>query len=427
MIYSKYPLKVLQEVEPFPPIQNTDNPYLTEAAMYADQGNQLQGYIYVVTVVGHFEYLGTIVGDDTDYRFVGKKTVDFITEVTGTPTTISGYGITDAETSSQIEISRSNISYGESYIANYRNSVLDDGATFFPSDAGYEVGKLKESGVMNDCSLLLLPSAVKAVTLYSVKPQDRSGDFTVDRNSTATYIDEDGLIKTALANVPRINYGTGEAALLIEPQSTNLITYSEDFSDASWNGGTNCQVDANFAISPDGTLNADKLTSTTNINSRKDKTVSVTSQTNKVFSLWIKKGAINVLSKCRVAIQGDVEYILPHLDITNEWVKYSLAVPDTDISTSIIVRVYPSSRNDGSLGDEILVWGAQIEVGTEASSYIPTNGATVTRLADNISVPTPAGVTSITETIDGVEQTPITTIPTTYSLPVGNINKVTMQ
>jgi len=123
-------------------------------------------------------------------------------------------------------VSQKNISYGESYIANYRNAVLDDGATFFPSDAGYEVGKLKESGVMNDCSLLLLTSAVKAVTLYSVKPQDRTGDFTVDRNSTATYIDEDGLIKTSLANVPRIDYSSGEAALLVELQSTNLYLNS---------------------------------------------------------------------------------------------------------------------------------------------------------------------------------------------------------
>ena len=69
----------------------------------------------------------------------------------------------------------------------------------------------------------------------------------------------------------------------------------------------------------------------------------------------------------------------------------------------------------------------EVKEGTESSSYIPTNGTTVTRLADEISVPTPAGVTSITETIDGVDQTPITTIPATYSLPVGNINKVKMQ
>ena len=60
-INSRYPLKVLQEVAPFPPIQNTANPYLTEAAMHADQANQLEGYGYFVDGVGAFTYLGTVV------------------------------------------------------------------------------------------------------------------------------------------------------------------------------------------------------------------------------------------------------------------------------------------------------------------------------------------------------------------------------
>jgi len=47
-IISKYPLKVMEEVAPFPPIQNTANPYLTEAAMHLDQANQLEGYGYLV-------------------------------------------------------------------------------------------------------------------------------------------------------------------------------------------------------------------------------------------------------------------------------------------------------------------------------------------------------------------------------------------
>ena len=57
----------------FPPIQNTANPYLTEAAMYADQVNQLQGYIYYVTSLGHFEYLGTTGGTSADYRIIGNS------------------------------------------------------------------------------------------------------------------------------------------------------------------------------------------------------------------------------------------------------------------------------------------------------------------------------------------------------------------
>ena len=67
-IYSRYPLKVMQEVAPFPPIQNTDNPYLTEAAMHADQANQLEGYGYLVDGIGAFTYLGTAAGTAADYE-----------------------------------------------------------------------------------------------------------------------------------------------------------------------------------------------------------------------------------------------------------------------------------------------------------------------------------------------------------------------
>ena len=53
------------------PIQNTANPYLTKAAMYADQANQLQGYGYLVDGGGAFTYLGTVAGTAADYEGFG--------------------------------------------------------------------------------------------------------------------------------------------------------------------------------------------------------------------------------------------------------------------------------------------------------------------------------------------------------------------
>ena len=61
----------MEELAPFPPIQNTANPYATEAAMHADQANQLEGYGYLVTGVGAFTYLGTLAGTAADYNRVG--------------------------------------------------------------------------------------------------------------------------------------------------------------------------------------------------------------------------------------------------------------------------------------------------------------------------------------------------------------------
>ena len=70
-INSRYKLKTGEEVAYFPPIQNTANPYLTEAAMHADQANQLEGYGYLVTGVGAFTYLGTVAGSSADYEAFG--------------------------------------------------------------------------------------------------------------------------------------------------------------------------------------------------------------------------------------------------------------------------------------------------------------------------------------------------------------------
>jgi hypothetical protein len=62
-------------------------------------------------------------------------------------------------------------------------------------------------------------------------------------------------------NVPRLTYqngGGGCPSLLLEKQSTNLVTYSEDFTNAAW-ATNNITVSGNSVISPDGTQNADSL------------------------------------------------------------------------------------------------------------------------------------------------------------------------
>ena len=73
MMDSRYKLKTGEEVAYFPPIQNTDSPYASEAAMHADQANQLQGYGYLVDGVGAFTYLGTLAGTAADYEGFGGE------------------------------------------------------------------------------------------------------------------------------------------------------------------------------------------------------------------------------------------------------------------------------------------------------------------------------------------------------------------
>ena len=83
--------------------------------------------------------------------------------------------------------------------------------------------------------LALIPSGVKAGKLYSVLPTNGDGDFTTTRNTVATRVNENGLIEEVASNVPRLDYSDGGCpSLLLEPTSTNLIKYSEEFANVYW-------------------------------------------------------------------------------------------------------------------------------------------------------------------------------------------------
>ena len=113
--------------------------------------------------------------------------------------------------------------------------------------------------------LAMIPTAYKAGKLYSVLPESGVGDFTFARASEATRVNEDGLIETMGNNIPRLDYTDGGCPnFLLEPQRTNLLPYSNDFSNSAWSKfasgtGSTPIVTSNYAISPDGTLNASRL------------------------------------------------------------------------------------------------------------------------------------------------------------------------
>ena len=88
---------------------------------------------------------------------------------------------------------------------------------------------------------------------------------SISRASTGTYFDSSGVLQTAPANQPRLNHSfVGSAwtqpAVLIEPESTNILTYSEQIDNAAWSKialGTRTGVTANAATAPDGNTTAD--------------------------------------------------------------------------------------------------------------------------------------------------------------------------
>ena len=113
-------------------------------------------------------------------------------------------------------------------------------------------------------TLALVPSAYKLSKIYSPIPSNGNGDFTFIRTTVGTRVNKDGLIETIDVNTPRLDYTNGGCPeLLMERASTNLIKYSEDFS--QWSN-QNTTDTPNAIISPTGNVDATKLESTTTTN-----------------------------------------------------------------------------------------------------------------------------------------------------------------
>lgn len=175
-------------------------------------------------------------------------------------------------------------------------------------------------------------------------------------------------IQEIKTDTPRIDFTDNtDGHLLLEPQSTNLVTYSEDFSDSSW-AKTNCTINSNNSISPEGTQNADKLDFTTS-SGEIVRTTSFVSGQEYTMSFYAKteSGTLDFN-------YGNMDYTMNSGTATTEWQRFEIT--QTLPSTTRFPKI--QTTEIGSL----LLWGFQIEQLSHSTSYIATNGSTVTRDAD---------------------------------------------
>jgi hypothetical protein len=295
-------------------------------------------------------------------------------------------------------------------------------------------------------SLALIPSGVKASKVYSVLPTNGSGDFVFKRggnytdSGNGTRVNKDGLLELVSANVPRLNYPLIDGvvqdcpSLLLEPLSTNQITYSEDFTLASDWTTFNATVLANQIISPDGTKNAQTFkASSSSFGGILRTNCNFFSQYLYTLSFFVKKKnhryiglrLSNVVTDKYNFFDFDTETVnngLVHnatLDFEkfpNGW--YRLSYTSTVVGTNTIVDLAITS-SDGStqspIGtEEVYIYGAQLEFNINSpnspTSYIPSlGGSTTTRFSESAKN---SGTTNIYNDSEGV-----------LYLEVENINK----
>ena len=228
-----------------------------------------------------------------------------------------------------------------------------------------------------------LPFAVTKSLTARIGP---TPDFT--RASAATFIGSDGLVQYAAADQPRFHHDptTLEClGLLIEESRSNRIIQSENLAAASWSKNGH-SITVNSVASPDGNLTADTVNVTTAyagyIGSQ---IISVAAGQSYTASFWHKRGTATD-ARYSVRNENNFSFIVP---LTSYYSRTSSLW--TRISFSFIVPAGCSLlslrlNNDSASTGTMFLWGAQLEAGTDVTSYIPTTTAGVVRSADVCSI-----------------------------------------
>lgn len=210
-----------------------------------------------------------------------------------------------------------------------------------------------------------------------------------DSASLDPYVPTPGAAPSSTAYYgPRFDYDPVTRAprgILIEEQRTNLFTYSEQFDNAAWaktNGGVASApvVTANFGTSPDGATNADRVQFALNGGSTasdlSDIVQAVTVSAGSVtISVWLRS---NTGSNQTIVALGEGAQRATWT-VTTTWQRFTVTYTSTGGAGNFGLRLRGTVTPDTA---DILVWGAQLEAGSFATSYIPTIASTVTRSAD---------------------------------------------
>lgn len=198
---------------------------------------------------------------------------------------------------------------------------------------------------------------------------------------------------------------------MYEPQRTNLLTWSQDFSNAVW-GKVNGTITPNAITAPDGTLSADRLVWDAVFGFHLfAHSITFTAGSSYVGGYFFKA---NTLDKIQLYTAGNAwigNTVYANFDLTNGTIGnktsndagvidygngwyYCYLVDVAAASNSGVIGISGiESITDGYrynfTGDgvsNLYIWNAQLEEGSYATSPIKTEGSTVTRVADSSSL-----------------------------------------
>jgi hypothetical protein len=338
---------------------------------------------------------------------------DFATNtdwVIGEPSTmsISGGKAVYASTSINQRLTSINIpsmTVGKSYVVEYTISDYVSGSIFLerPNNTSSE---LSSANGTYKFTLVATTTSVRLRTFSA------SNIFKIDNVSVKEVI---------TSNIPRIDYlGGGCGSLLLEGQRTNLVTYSEDFSGYN---KQNITLTADSASSPNGTIDASNIEGVgTGYTNLYNGGITITASTSYSFSIFAKKNKTNFIQI--LTSSGFSTQVWANFDLENGVVGstgpnntdtkiesygsgwYRCTISGVSGGTSATPYISPINSLTASrfasfdaTNHSIFVWGLQVEAGSYPTSYIPTSGTTVTRVADTSST---TGLSSVINSTEGV-------------------------
>jgi len=253
--------------------------------------------------------------------------------------------------------------------------------------------------------------------IYIQDAQLEQGLVATDYIETTTTSVSAGILE----DMPRLDYSGSCPSLLLEPQRSNLFTYSEYIE--GWStSNTGVTIEENATTSPEGVNNAAKIKEDANNAAHATRNLTgptLTSGTDYTFSFFAKKGERSIVALSNtIGASNDANcfFDLENGEVlTNQFNSASIEdygngwfrciVTDTaDAADDYDTRIYTATADNqfshqGVLGSGLYIFGLQLEQGSYPTSYIPTYGTSQTRSDEG------AQVTSVSDLIGQTQGT----------------------
>ena len=280
---------------------------------------------------------------------------------------------------------------------------------------------------MTNPKLALIPSGYKGganPTVYSILPNDGSGDFTFSRTGEATRVRKDGLIEEVTDDVPRLDWSDGNCpSLLLEPERTNYALNNTQLQlNSTLSSSGTITMTGNYAIAPDGTLTATRIEASAtgtgyallSVNGT-DPSVDGDGGGYYISTIYVKS---NTGQNQTCAFYGASSGSPKTRTVTTEWTRIQFTGFRAANTKYAYVGVAINNGSDEEL--DFLVWGGQTElVDSYASSLIYTEGSAVTRLKDECLLGGDADLFNITEGTFFVDAN-------NFGTPLNNFSMITL-